>query len=108
MLRCSIRQVASFLAISLAGQMVVAQSTIVPLDRVVVHSEPWSRLFAPFSLFNLSADLNADTSLAGFAQRVPNLFVSSSGAHSFNDTFALRGLANTPIFGSPSDLTPNF
>jgi iron complex outermembrane receptor protein len=28
--------------------------------------------------------------------------VATSGAHSFNDTIALRGLSNTPIFGSPA------
>jgi len=38
----------------------------------------------------------------GLSERAANFFVASSGAHSFNDTFALRGLTNTPIFGDPA------
>jgi iron complex outermembrane receptor protein len=42
---------------------------------------------------------DADTSPSSLADRVPNFFVADSGAHSFNNTFALRGMSNTPIFG---------
>ena len=44
----------------------------------------------------------AGASTEGLSERVANFYVASSGAHSFNDTFALRGLTNTPIFGDPA------
>lgn len=49
------------------------------------------------------ADLPAaEMTTAGLAARTANFFVASNDAHSFNDTFALRGLTNTPIFGDPA------
>jgi len=44
----------------------------------------------------------AEATSEGLSEIIPNFFVASSGAHSFNDTFALRGLTNTPIFGDPA------
>lgn len=41
-------------------------------------------------------------SLPELAARAANFFESTNDAHSFNDTFALRGLTNTPIFGDPA------
>ncbi|MBK9990477.1 MAG: TonB-dependent receptor [Verrucomicrobia bacterium] len=43
-----------------------------------------------------------EASSAGLSESAPNFFAASSGARSFNDTFALRGLTNTPIFGDPA------
>ena len=42
------------------------------------------------------------TGIEEISERAANFYVASSGAHSFNDTFALRGLTNTPIFGDPA------
>lgn len=36
------------------------------------------------------------------AARAANFFESTNDAHSFNDTYSLRGLTNTPIFGGPA------
>lgn len=44
----------------------------------------------------------AETSTEGLSERAANFYVATNGAHSFNDTFALRGLTNTPIFGDPA------
>ena len=45
---------------------------------------------------------SSEAGITGLSERAANFFVASSGAHSFNDTFALRGLTNTPIFGDPA------
>jgi len=39
---------------------------------------------------------------AGLSDRTANLYISTSDARSFNDTVALRGMTNTPIFGPPA------
>ena len=49
------------------------------------------------------ADLpQTEISLPHLAARAANFFESTNDAHSFNDTFSLRGLTNTPIFGDPA------
>lgn len=44
----------------------------------------------------------SEVSLPKLATRAANFFESTNDAHSFNDTFSLRGLTNTPIFGDPA------
>lgn len=46
----------------------------------------------------------AEGTLQGSAlsDELPAFHVSGNGAFSFNDTFAVRGLSNTPIFGAPA------
>jgi outer membrane receptor protein involved in Fe transport len=44
----------------------------------------------------------AGASTEGLSESAANFYVASSGARSFNDTFALRGLTSTPIFGDPA------
>ncbi len=45
---------------------------------------------------------NTATNIQEISARAANFYIASSGARSFNDTFALRGLTNTPIFGDPA------
>lgn len=44
----------------------------------------------------------AEVSPTGVAGALANFSVGESGGRSFTDTFALRGLANTPLFGDPA------
>ena len=46
--------------------------------------------------------ITSEASTEGLSERTANFYVATNGAHSFNDTFALRGLTNTPIFGDPA------
>jgi hypothetical protein len=41
-------------------------------------------------------------SVGGVAAEAANFFVGGNGARSFTDTFTLRGLTNTPLFGDPA------
>src|SRR3569623_248161 len=50
---------------------------------------------------DLLSQTNPNASAANLNGEAANFYVASSGARSFTDTFALRGLANTPIFGDP-------
>ncbi len=45
-------------------------------------------------------DVSAD--VAALSDALAGFHIAASGAHSFNDTHALRGLVNTPIFGGPA------
>ncbi len=40
--------------------------------------------------------------LAGFASQAASFSIASNNARSYTDTFALRGLTNTPVFGTPA------
>jgi iron complex outermembrane receptor protein len=44
----------------------------------------------------------AQPGVAGLAGIAPNFSVASSGARSFGDIFAVRGLTNSPFFGDPA------
>lgn len=57
---------------------------------------------ATVSRIDLEGGSLGDRTLAGLSERAANLHIATNEAHSFNDTFALRGLTNTPIFGEPA------
>jgi outer membrane receptor protein involved in Fe transport len=88
------------LLISRLGVFAQTPSAPVVLDPVVVREVLLTASPATVSRFDLAGEPVAANSLGGLAQRAANFFVSANGAHSFNDTFALRGLTNTPIFGA--------
>lgn len=74
----------------------------VRLEPVVVEASLLTDSPATVTTVGLEAlPLNQITT-AGFAARSANFFIATNDAHSFNDTFALRGLTNTPIFGDPA------
>jgi len=72
-------------------------------DRTVLVQESALGALAPGATL-----LDWDTTPLAFgtgdqlSEEVANLSIASSGARSFNDTTALRGLTNTPIFGDPA------
>ncbi|WP_138223195.1 TonB-dependent receptor [Nibricoccus aquaticus] len=65
----------------------VRDTTVVGFSLAVSHTE--------LPLGSLANTTTLSDAFAGF-------HIATSGAHSFNDTIALRGLSNTPIFGTPA------
>ncbi len=57
---------------------------------------------ATTSLTAVGATSVSGPTMAGVAGGLANLTLSTSGVGSFNDTLALRGFSNTPIFGDPA------
>lgn len=74
---------------------------IIHLDPVAVEA-PAAPVPTGAVRFDLGAEPAVDNTLDTLAERAANFFVSSNGARSFTDVHALRGLANTPIFGPPA------
>ncbi|HEY4301186.1 MAG TPA: TonB-dependent receptor [Candidatus Didemnitutus sp.] len=77
------------------------EPSLVRLDPVVVSGQPITSSPATVT----SVDLTAGPLVTGtdaIAAQAPNFFIATNRARSFNDTFELRGLANTPIFGDPA------
>lgn len=74
----------------------------VPVAPVVITATLLTESPATVSRLDLAGSPMAERSLAALSERAANLHVATNEAHSFNDTFALRGLTNTPIFGEPA------
>ena len=90
----------SFIALitALGTLLAKASEPVVIGSPVVIQGEKTNAL--PVASTEIEfAEGGTDAGIVGLSERAPNFFVASSGAHSFNDTFALRGLTNTPIFG---------
>ena len=88
-------------AIALNGSVATAADAVLKGDPVLVQG----RQIDAAPCLTTTVDFSVSSSEAGtdgLSERAANFFVASSGAHSFNDTFALRGLTNTPIFGDPA------
>lgn len=86
----------------------VAAAQTVPADRTIT-TEPVeiseTRLPASAtatSHFDLQQNAIGSTSIGGVAAQAANFTVGGNGARSFTDTFTLRGLTNTPLFGDPA------
>ena len=75
---------------------------VVRVAPVVVEEKLLTESPATVTRFELSALPQSEISTPQLAARAANFFESTNDAHSFNDTFALRGLTNTPIFGGPA------
>ncbi|HKB58373.1 MAG TPA: TonB-dependent receptor [Lacunisphaera sp.] len=75
---------------------------IINLDPLVVEGTSPTESPATVSRFDLTGRSQAGNTMTQFALQAANFFASTNDAHSFNDTFALRGLTNTPIFGGPA------
>ncbi len=76
--------------------------SVVPLEPLVVREPRSADASATVTRVELDTLPAGENTLAGFAAQVPNFFVASNGARSFTDIFSLRGLTNTPIFGTPA------
>jgi outer membrane receptor protein involved in Fe transport len=74
----------------------------VPVAPLVITATLLTESPATVSRVDLSGSPMAERSLAALSERSANVHVATNEAHSFNDTFALRGLTNTPIFGEPA------
>jgi len=74
----------------------------VPVAPVVITATLLTESPATVSRIDLAGGPISDRTLATLSERAANLHVATNEAHSFNDTFALRGLTNTPIFGEPA------
>jgi iron complex outermembrane receptor protein len=79
-----------------------AADSAVPLDPIEVREPRLTDSPATVTRVTLEVLSSAQPGIEGFAPFVPNLHVSSNGARSFTDVFALRGMVNTPIFGDPA------
>jgi len=89
-------------AFALSAAAAIAQtSAVVPLAPLEVNAAPPT---TPATVTSISLDALpvGDITIAGFAAQSPNFFVASNGARSFTDIFSLRGLTNTPLFGTPA------
>jgi iron complex outermembrane receptor protein len=85
----------------LSASLAVAADPVLKGDPVLIRE---NKIDAAPSLTTVVSFAGAtfEAGTEGLSERAANFFVASSGAHSFNDTFALRGLTNTPIFGDPA------
>ncbi len=92
---------------SASATLALAQS-VPPTNDQTVQAEPFevsaTRLPASATTttqVDLLSQRDGNASATNINGEAANFYVATSGARSFNDTFALRGLANTPIFGDP-------
>ncbi|HVU16893.1 MAG TPA: TonB-dependent receptor [Candidatus Didemnitutus sp.] len=76
-------------------------SPIVHLEPVTVVDRPITDSPATVTTIDLTVTPGGPTT-AAIADEAPNFFIATNRARGFNDTFELRGLANTPIFGDPA------
>lgn len=84
-------------------QLVCSGEAVVQGEPVLVQGtkEPAGFPFPAQTTITLG-DARANPGMEGISGQAANFFATSNGAHSFNDTFALRGLTNTPLFGEPA------
>lgn len=85
--------------------LALAQTTTEPavkLDPMVIEGRLLTESPATVTTVNLDQAPLALATTADLAARSANFFIATNDAHSFNDTFSLRGLTNTPIFGDPA------
>lgn len=74
----------------------------VPVAPVVITATLLTESPATVSRIDLAGGPVADRARSTLSERAANLHFATNEAHGFNDTFALRGLTNTPIFGEPA------
>ena len=91
------------LAPSLASAQIPARpEPAVPVEKIVVTEKLLTESPATVTRIELGDLPATENTTAKLAMRAANFFAGANDAHSFNDTFALRGLTNTPIFGDPA------
>ncbi len=89
-------------AAAFAQSIPAPAANVVPLAPLEVSAA--SPAPAPVAVTSIPLDALpvGEISIAGFAAQAPNFFVANNGNRSFTDIFSLRGLTNTPIFGTPA------
>jgi iron complex outermembrane recepter protein len=80
----------------LSGPVLVGEAV-----EVLARREPASPATAT-TLVLETAPIRPAAALPALASETGGFFVADSGGRSFTDTFALRGLVNTPLFGEPA------
>lgn len=93
---------ALFIAAASANAQVQPAGPVVQGAPVIVAEKLLTESPATVTRFELSTSPQAELTTPKLAARAANFFESTNDARSFNDTFALRGLTNTPIFGGPA------
>ncbi|HEX2854389.1 MAG TPA: TonB-dependent receptor [Opitutaceae bacterium] len=97
------RLVPSFLvALNFASAQTKQPDPVIRVAPVVVEEKLLTESPATVTRFELSSLPQAELTTPKLAARAANFFESTNDARSFNDTFSLRGLTNTPIFGGPA------
>jgi len=86
-----------------SAQPAASASSVVNAEKMVVEETRLSVDAAGTTQVRIDATVpSTDRSWENLADRVANLHVNAGGAHSFGDSFTLRGLANTPFFSDPA------
>ena len=101
-MRTVLRLAPIVLCLSVFGQAQTTTDPVVKLDPLVIEGRLLTESPATVTTVKLSQEPLNLTTTAGLAARSANFFIATNDAHSFNDTFSLRGLTNTPIFGDPA------
>lgn len=91
----------SLVSLALA-QSVAPKDPVVQLEPLVIEGQLLTESPATVTTIPLDREPLVSATTPGLAARSANFFIASNDAHSFNDTFSLRGLTNTPIFGDPA------
>jgi iron complex outermembrane recepter protein len=91
----------SCMAISAAAQS-SASERVVTAPALTIEETRLRASGAETSTVPLSSELVVVNPVASTATQAANFHVAESGARSFTNTVALRGLSNTPIFGDAS------
>lgn len=99
------RPLRQLLTLSTLSGLAFAQTT--PVVEIPVFEVNTTRLTtttaSPTTEINLSADMPAsEFALPTLANEIAGFTVGSNQSRSFTDTFSIRGLTNTPIFGAPA------
>jgi iron complex outermembrane recepter protein len=79
-----------------------AMGPVVTAAKVVVEEPRLTDSPATVTRVDLDPLPLTELNTAEFAARTANFFIATNDARSFTDTFSLRGLTNTPIFGDPA------
>ncbi len=94
-------------ALPLSCAWAIAQTLTQPVIEAPAFEVTTTRLTtttaSPTTPLNLSAELTQpDFALPALASEIAGFAIGNNQSRSFTDTFAIRGLTNTPIFGAPA------
>lgn len=101
LLTCLVLVLAACPTISNA-QSRLSPDPVVRVAPMVVEERLLTESPATVTRFEFASSPQSELTTAKLGARAANFFISTNDAHSFNDTFSLRGLTNTPIFGGPA------
>ncbi len=89
-------------ALSARAQAPVSNDIPVPIAPIEVSAPRLADSPATVTTLALDSLPVGSDNLAGFAAQTANFSIASNQTRSYTDIFALRGLTNTPIFGTPA------